>query len=69
MGGIVGSLGWERTEGETVVRRGLRTRWVMLLVVLVGGAVLAPPSVGVAAARTPVVEGLFDVGGYRLYLR
>lgn len=51
------------------MRRGLGTRWVALLVVLVGGAVLVAPPAGAAVARTPVVEGLFDVGGYRLYLR
>ncbi len=51
------------------MRRGLHAWGATMLVALVAGAVLtAPPAIG-AVPRQPVIEGLFDVGGYRLYLR
>jgi pimeloyl-ACP methyl ester carboxylesterase len=51
------------------VRQGLRAWCATMLAVVVGGAVLAAPPAGGAVPRQPVIEGLFDVDGHRLYLR
>ena len=51
------------------MRRRLSARWVILVVGLVAGVLVGAAPAGAAVARAPVIDGLFDVGGYRLYLR
>lgn len=53
----------------TAVRRRLTATGLTLIVGLLVGLLAGVGPAGAARPQAPVIEGLFDVGGYRLYLR